>query len=866
MRLLKIPLIILVILLALTGLSLAQGSSYLVCGSIDESSVDTVRQNLFRGVPGDTVWAPFYMASDSAVTGFKMLITWDDTYLTPCIQTAPGVNGLIVNKLEGRFLNIDSSKTDPYTGDKLYDTTTDFSAQLSLNPFDEGAILAAYNLGIPADSVPKATAPGEGIIFRLAFEVDSTMPHKAQAEFGFHEVNEFYIDTATGFPVYLDCRRTELALAFNDGTVTSYPTLISTYFEADTAYKPTPQPVINTFYASPTNVVAGGKSTLFWDVDSATSVSITGVGTVAISGQADVFPTVTTTYTLTAVNLDKQASRSVTVTVGTTPDNNNPVISLTPNQSVYEIEQGETVSFTVTATDIDNDVITLSATSLPNNATFTQVIGAGTVSSGFSFTPDITQIGTYSAIFGATDNRGGSASPRSVSIVVTEIEQDRLFTTSAPGQAPVGGIPGKTSIFMPINLVTAQTVFGIQYDFSYNYLLFDVDSILVTTRTPDYVVYDNIGATPGQIRVVAFGLANEPIITDDTTTAVLYTVMSIDPSATAGDYPVYIDNGWESVNPDPDYPSLPLLTDSGVIQVDRYGDVNLDKMVNVGDMVNVVAYIIGNFGLSGRQFDVADVVINSVVDVFDLVAIINYVVFATPFSPSPAQTLEGEIAKVSLDYDDVSAGGSDLMVVRSELPVEIAGVELEIAYDPKAVVMDDPLPTADVDKLTLTYRDNGTGKMKVLLYYNAKDLISIGLADLVQIPINAKSNIVAGDKSQIRLSKALLSTSSAQAVQVDGVDAPLPSTFVLYQNYPNPFNPTTTVEFSLSAAADVRLDIYNILGQRVTTLLDEKLPSGSHRVVWDATNGDGQRVATGVYLYKLQVDSDKETKKMMFLK
>ena len=865
MRLLKIPLIILVILLALTVPSLAQGSDYLVCGAIDESTVDTVRQNLFKGIPGDTVWAPFYMTSDSAVTGFKMLITWDDTYLTPCVQTAPGVNGLIVNKLEGRFLDIDSSKSDPYTGEKVYDTTTDFSAQLSLNPFDEGAILATYNLGIPADSVPKATEPGAGIIFRLAFEVDSTMPHLAQAPFGFHEINEFYVDTATGFIVYLDCRRTELALSFNDGTVTSYPTLVSTFFQADTAYKPPAKPVINNFYANPTNVSAGGKSTLFWDVDSSTAQSITGVGDVAASGQVDVFPTVTTTYTLTATNVDQQANASVTVTVGT-GGNNNPVISLTPDQSVYEIEQGETVSFTVTATDIDNDVVTLTATSLPNNATFTEVIGAGTVSSDFSFTPDITQIGNYSAIFGATDNRGGSANPRSVSIIVKEIEQDRLFTTSAPGQAPVGGIPGKTSIFLPINLVTAQTVFGIQYDFSYDYLLFDVDSILVTSRTPDYVVYDNIGATPGEIRVVAFGLANEPIITDDTTTAVLYTVMSIDPFATAGDYPVYIDNGWESVNPDPDFPSLPLMTDSGVIQVDHYGDVNLDKLVNVGDMVNIVAYIIGNFGLSGRQFDVADVVINSIVDVFDLVAIINNVVFGAPFSPSPAQTFEGEIAKVSLDYDDVSVGGSDLMVVRSELPVEIAGVELEIAYDPKTVVMDDPLPTADVDKLTLTYKDNGAGKMKVLLYYNAKDLISMGLADLVQIPINAKSNIVAGDKSQIRLSKALLSTSSAQAVQVDGVDAPLPSTFVLYQNYPNPFNPTTTVEFSLSAAADVRLDIYNILGQRVTTLLDEKLPSGAHRVVWDATNGDGQRVATGIYLYKLQVDSDKETKKMMFLK
>ncbi|HWR84222.1 MAG TPA: S8 family serine peptidase [Candidatus Deferrimicrobium sp.] len=94
----------------------------------------------------------------------------------------------------------------------------------------------------------------------------------------------------------------------------------------------------------------------------------------------------------------------------------------------------------------------------------------------------------------------------------------------------------------------------------------------------------------------------------------------------------------------------------------------------------------------------------------------------------------------------------------------------------------------------------------------------------------------------------------------------LPGDFGLNQNYPNPFNPTTTISFQLTEADDVTLDVYNLLGQRVRTLVSERLPAGSHAVVWDGTNDDGEKVATGVYLYRLVTTAGTRTRRMMLLK
>ena len=79
----------------------------------------------------------------------------------------------------------------------------------------------------------------------------------------------------------------------------------------------------------------------------------------------------------------------------------------------------------------------------------------------------------------------------------------------------------------------------------------------------------------------------------------------------------------------------------------------------------------------------------------------------------------------------------------------------------------------------------------------------------------------------------------------------LPEGFGLGPNYPNPFNPSTIIPYQLPIAARVRLEVFNVLGQRVATLVNGERPAGFHSAVWDATNGSRQAVAAGVYIYRL---------------
>jgi hypothetical protein len=95
----------------------------------------------------------------------------------------------------------------------------------------------------------------------------------------------------------------------------------------------------------------------------------------------------------------------------------------------------------------------------------------------------------------------------------------------------------------------------------------------------------------------------------------------------------------------------------------------------------------------------------------------------------------------------------------------------------------------------------------------------------------------------------------------------IPQEYALDQNFPNPFNPTTTIRYSLKENVDVRLDIYNIMGQKVITLVNKRQAAGSYQMIWDAKNQYGSRVATGLYFYRL-IAGDKfvQTKKMLLVK
>jgi FlgD Ig-like domain len=99
-------------------------------------------------------------------------------------------------------------------------------------------------------------------------------------------------------------------------------------------------------------------------------------------------------------------------------------------------------------------------------------------------------------------------------------------------------------------------------------------------------------------------------------------------------------------------------------------------------------------------------------------------------------------------------------------------------------------------------------------------------------------------------------------------DEEIPNTneILTTSNYPNPFNPTTTISFNLATESDVSVEVYNVKGQKVNTLLNEEMPKGQHEVIWNGFDDNNKPVSSGVYFYKVNTGKQESAKRMILLK
>jgi len=107
---------------------------------------------------------------------------------------------------------------------------------------------------------------------------------------------------------------------------------------------------------------------------------------------------------------------------------------------------------------------------------------------------------------------------------------------------------------------------------------------------------------------------------------------------------------------------------------------------------------------------------------------------------------------------------------------------------------------------------------------------------------------------------------NVEALDIDSESQKIVGDYTLHPNYPNPFNPTTTISFTIPAASSVRLDIYNVRGEKVRTLANGYFDTGNYAQVWDGKNADGLAVPSGVYMLRMISDGGLHVRNMLLLK
>jgi hypothetical protein len=151
---------------------------------------------------------------------------------------------------------------------------------------------------------------------------------------------------------------------------------------------------------------------------------------------------------------------------------------------------------------------------------------------------------------------------------------------------------------------------------------------------------------------------------------------------------------------------------------------------------------------------------------------------------------------------------------------------------------------------------------RVIEYY--RDTMNCAYPTSSQAYTAGYKNFPVGDLNWFPNKKAeWIAAGGTSVKQLDG----LPTEFTLEQNYPNPFNPTTNIQYSLPQSASVSLIIYNMLGQKVATLIDgQSQTAGNYNYTWNGKDMSGNQLASGIYFYQLKTKDFSMTKKMMMIK
>ncbi|MEE9430136.1 MAG: immunoglobulin domain-containing protein, partial [Melioribacteraceae bacterium] len=189
---------------------------------------------------------------------------------------------------------------------------------------------------------------------------------------------------------------------------------------------------------------------------------------------------------------------------------------------------------------------------------------------------------------------------------------------------------------------------------------------------------------------------------------------------------------------------------------------------------------------------------------------------------------------------------------------------LETPVPPVILVQPIDLIANEGDSTTFSIVTSGIPKPTYLWFRNGSPL-NAQIGDRLTFANTNLSHVgdyqvqVSNSAGLLLSDQVMLTVNLATGVSSEGSE--IPNKFELFQNYPNPFNPTTTISFAIAKLTDVKVSLYDILGREIAILVEETLPAGNYKTIFDATG-----LASGTYFYRMETKEYVMTKKILFIK
>jgi hypothetical protein len=557
-------------------------------------------------------------------------------------------------------------------------------------------------------------------------------------------------------------------------------------------------------------------------------------------------------FVLFFVASDGELSAQLRVSINVINVNREPELIMPDS---LQVAAGNRLVFQVRAEDPDFEEVTIEALNLPSEAVFEQESGV------FSWQPQLADTGYWPITFQAMDPCGGNSYGESQVNVLTP----STFSLNLGVEKTLLG----SIVDVPVNLINSASIGGMELLVKYDPTIFrflDVSNVDTRTENWEYLIHhEKTWGADEQVKIVGIAdfpnqVSQLPLRPDSGIILYLKFQVSADPyldgllaslEFTSLDF---TDNTFstpqgqfitqEMINLNPGG----VLLSSGEVLI---GDVNGNGLAfEVGDAVKLTRSLMGLTVLTEQQLINSDVNQDGrFATLSDLVFLINKILEQEtvpqtdgdqPDQVAVVKITEG-FSQSSLQLDSDTPVGGALVVFKGEdtkvenvsLSPEAEGLDLhvhQVGDEFRVMVISKeavPLPTDG----SYLFSFSGEGY----------DTVEISLAD---------------------------QQGELMSVRQESDGSSLPPRYSLYQNYPNPFNPSTSIRYFVGGdtPVEVSLKIYNVAGQLVRTLLNDRKSPGEYDVIWNGKNESGQEVSSGMYFYKLQVSDYTETKKMVLLR